>query len=96
MQLLPEIFPPETKYLCDSGNSIAWSIHYLHPYDRRLAGSRGENGGLFWTCLEFGSMGWAIGSSVGTALANSKNPVVCLTGDGAMLIEISIQYDCQT
>ena len=77
MQLLPKIFPPETKYLCDSGNSMAWSIHYLHPYDRRLAGSRDEYGGLFWTCLEFGSMGWAIGSSVGTALANKKNPVVC-------------------
>ena len=86
MQLLPEIFPPETKYLCDSGNSMAWSIHYLHTYDRRLSGSRDEHGGLFWTCLEFGSMGWAIGSSVGTALANKKNPVVCLTGDGSMLM----------
>ncbi len=86
MQLLPKIFPPETKYLCDSGNSMAWSIHYLHPYDRRLAGSRGENGGLFWTCLEFGSMGWAIGSSIGTALTNRKRPVACLTGDGAMLM----------
>ncbi len=86
MQLLPKIFPPETKYLCDSGNSMAWSIHYLHPYDRRLAGSRDESGGLFWTCLEFGSMGWAIGSSVGTALANRKSPVVCLTGDGSMLM----------
>ena len=86
MRLLPKIFPPETKYLCDSGNSMAWSIHYLHPYDRRLAGARNENVGLFWTCLEFGSMGWAIGSSVGTALANRKNPVVCLTGDGSMLM----------
>jgi len=86
MSLLPEIFPPETKYLCDSGNSMAWSIHYLHPYDRRVSGSRDEQGGLFWTCLEFGSMGWAIGSSIGTSLANNKNPVVCLTGDGSMLM----------
>ena len=86
MQFLPKIFPPETKYLCDSGTSMAWSIHYLHPYDRRVAGSRDENGGLFWTCLEFGSMGWAIGSSIGTALANGKSPVACLTGDGSMLM----------
>ena len=86
MTLLPKIFPPETKYLCDSGNSMAWSIHYLHPYDRRVAGSRDEHGGLFWTCLEFGSMGWAIGSSIGTSLANDKHPVVCLTGDGSMLM----------
>ena len=86
MTVLPEIFPPDTKYLCDSGNSMAWSIHYLHPYDRRVAGSRDEHGGLFWTCLEFGSMGWAIGSSIGTSLANNNRPVVCLTGDGAMLM----------
>ncbi|MDH3609670.1 MAG: thiamine pyrophosphate-binding protein [Gammaproteobacteria bacterium] len=86
MTVLPEIFPPDTKYLCDSGNSMAWSIHYLHPYDRRVAGSRDEHGGLFWTCLEFGSMGWAIGSSIGTSLANKDRPVVCLTGDGAMLM----------
>ncbi len=93
MQLLPEIFPPETKFLCDSGNSMAWSIHYLHPYDRRVSGKRDEPGGLFWTCLEFGSMGWAIGSSVGTSLSNRKNPVACLTGDGAMLMyggEVSV------
>ena len=86
MQVLPKVFPPETKYLCDSGNSMAWSIHYLHPYDRRVAGSRDENGGIFWTCLEFGSMGWAIGSSIGTSLANKGRPVACLTGDGSMLM----------
>jgi len=86
MTVLPKIFPPDTKYLCDSGNSMAWSIHYLHPYDRRVAGSRDEHGGLFWTCLEFGSMGWAIGSSVGTSLADKNRPVVCLTGDGSMLM----------
>lgn len=86
MTELPNIFPPDTKYLCDSGNSMVWSIHYLHPYDRRVAGSRDEHGGLFWTCLEFGSMGWAIGSSIGTSLANKKRPVVCLTGDGSMLM----------
>lgn len=86
MTELSNIFPPETKYLCDSGNSMAWSIHYLHPYDRRLAGSRHEHGGLFWTCLEFGSMGWAIGSSIGTSLADIGRPVVCLTGDGSMLM----------
>lgn len=87
MTALPKLFPPETKYLCDSGNSMAWSIHYLHPYDRRMSGKREEqHGGLFWTCLEFGSMGWAIGSSVGTAIANYGRPVVCLTGDGSMLM----------
>ena len=104
MNDLPKLFPPNTHYLCDSGNSMVWSIHYLHPYDRRVKsrrsvvslsnvvdqqrsnGRRSLQGSLFWTCLEYGSMGWAIGSSIGTALANKNDPVVCITGDGSMLM----------
>ncbi len=104
MSELPKLFPPNTRYLCDSGNSMVWSIHYLHPYDRRIKsrrsvlsvnnvvdhqrnnGRRSLRGSIFWTCLEYGSMGWAIGSSIGTALACPKDPVVCITGDGAMLM----------
>ena len=104
MNELPKLFPPNTHYLCDSGNSMVWSIHYLHPYDRRVksrrftsnvnniidhqrsSGRRVRNGSIFWTCLEYGSMGWAIGSSIGTALACANDPVVCITGDGAMLM----------
>ncbi len=104
MNDLPKIFPLNTHYLCDSGNSMVWSIHYLHPYDRRIKsrrsvislstaidqyrtnGRRSQKGSLFWTCLEYGSMGWAIGSSIGTALANKDDPVVCITGDGSMLM----------
>ncbi len=36
--------------------------------------------------IEFASMGWAIGSAVGTALANRDCPVVCITGDGSFLM----------
>jgi acetolactate synthase-1/2/3 large subunit len=111
MNSLPKLFPPNTHYLCDSGNSMVWSIHYLHPYDRRVKsrrsiinltnvvdhqrsnGRRSLQGSLFWTCLEYGSMGWAIGSSIGTALSNKNDPVVCITGDGSMLMsggEVSV------
>ncbi|MDW3095063.1 MAG: thiamine pyrophosphate-binding protein [Gammaproteobacteria bacterium] len=104
MNSLPKLFPPNTHYLCDSGNSMVWSIHYLHPYDRRVKsrrsviklssvvdhqrtnGRRSQQGSLFWTCLEYGSMGWAIGSSIGTALSNKNDPVVCITGDGSILM----------
>ena len=104
MNDLPKLFPPNTHYLCDSGNSMVWSIHYLHPYDRRVKsrrsvislsnvvdqqrsnGRRSLQGSLFWTCLEYGSMGWAIGSSIGTAMASGDDPVVCITGDGSMLM----------
>jgi len=86
MCLLPQLFPPNTCYLADSGASFAWAAHYLHPYDRRIEGKRNAHGGLYRSAHEFGSMGWAIGSSVGVALADRKSPVVCITGDGSMLM----------
>lgn len=36
--------------------------------------------------IEFASMGWAIGAAVGTAFAHPHYPVVCITGDGSMLM----------
>jgi acetolactate synthase-1/2/3 large subunit len=76
MRELAAIFPPTTQFLADSGNSVAWAIHYLHPFDRRLAGQRAWQGGTFHIALEFGSMGWAIGAAIGTALGSPGNPVV--------------------
>ena len=69
MHDLPKLFPSNTRYLMDVGNSFAWGTHYLHPFDRRMAGSREQHGTLFSACFEFASMGWAIGSAVGTAMA---------------------------
>lgn len=86
MRELPNVLPPNTRYLADVGASFAWAIHYLHPFDRRLKGSRNISGGLFRTCIEFSSMGWAIGCSVGAAFALKKQPVVCITGDGSFLM----------
>jgi acetolactate synthase-1/2/3 large subunit len=86
MRDLPSLFPPNTHYLADSGNSFSWAIHYLHPYDRRMSGQRDGRRGLFQVAMEFASMGWAIGSAVGVALACPGDPVVCLVGDGSMLM----------
>ena len=86
MRDLTRLFPPNTHYLVDTGNSMSWGIHYLHPYDRRLAGRRATNGSIFWTPFEYASMGWAIGVAIGTALAKPDSPVVCLTGDGSLLM----------
>ncbi|MFZ5621250.1 MAG: thiamine pyrophosphate-binding protein [Pseudomonadota bacterium] len=96
MRDLTRLFPPNTHYLVDSGNSLSWAIHYLHPHDRRLAGRRAVNSSIFWTCLEYASMGWSIGAAVGTALAKPGVPVVCLTGDGSLLMsgqEITVAVD---
>jgi acetolactate synthase I/II/III large subunit len=86
MRDLSRLFPPHTHYLADSGNSLSWAVHYLHPHDRRMAGRRAMSGSIFWTCLEYAAMGWAIGSAIGTALAKPGVPVVCLTGDGSLLM----------
>lgn len=96
MTKLTQLFPPSTRYLADTGNSFAWSTHYLHPFDRRVldrrSSGRGDNGrrtsrgGLFQAGFEFAPMGWAIGNAVGVALARPGEPVVCITGDGSMLM----------
>lgn len=78
--------PPATRYFADVGNSMAWAIHYLLPFDRRVAGRRVENVPIFQVSTEWASMGWAIGAAVGAARARSDMPVVCITGDGALLM----------
>lgn len=97
MHELGELFPPNTRFLADPGNSMTWSIHYLHPFDRRIAGRREAHGGVYRSSLEFASMGWAVGAAVGVALGNPGNPVVCIVGDGSWLmsgqeITVAIQH----
>lgn len=97
MTQLTSLFPPNTRYLSDIGNSLAWTIHYLHPYDRRVASrrlkSREQDGDrrsintmLYQSGFEFAPMGWAVGNSIGVSLAAPKDPIVCVVGDGAMLM----------
>lgn len=104
MHELGKHFPPSTRYLADAGNSVAWSVHYLTPEDQRLQTRKGDgkghaakrrqsHGGWLRVTMDFAPMGWAIGGAVGTAMGNPDVPVVCLTGDGSMLMngqEISV------
>lgn len=99
MRDLGRLFPPSTRFLADSGNSVAWAIHYLRPQDRRMserrifggdrkvsAGRRRTEGGWLRVVMDFAPMGWAIGGAVGTAIGSPGVPVVCITGDGSMLM----------
>lgn len=99
-------FPPSTRFLADAGNSVAWSTHYLNPVDRRISerrlgggsrrrdnGRRQTEGGWLRLTMDFAPMGWAIGGAVGTAAGNPEVPVVCITGDGSLMMngqEISV------
>lgn len=76
MTTLPKKLPLETRYHIDAGNSWAWATHYLHL--NSVANYR--------VGMTFGSMGWAIGASVGAACAQDREPVVCITGDGSYLM----------
>jgi acetolactate synthase-1/2/3 large subunit len=73
--------PPDTRFLTDSGNSTTWAIHHLAMHDHRASA-----GGWMRVTMNFAPMGWAIGGAVGTALANRAVPVVCITGDGSLLM----------
>lgn len=99
MRDLGRLFPPSTRYLADAGNSVAWAIHYLRPQDRRMSerrlsggerkitpGRRKSDGGWLRVTMDFAPMGWAIGGAVGTAMGCPDVPVVCITGDGSMLM----------
>ena len=99
MRELSRMFPPSTRFLADTGNSVAWAIHYLQPADRRMGerrlgggsarytpGQRQANGGWLRVTMNFAAMGWAIGAAIGTAAANPAAPVVCISGDGSMLM----------
>jgi acetolactate synthase-1/2/3 large subunit len=92
--------PPGTRFFADSGNSVGWAIHYLNPVGERRAGERRRYaemrhsqagrrqaaGGWLRLTMDFAPMGWAIGAAIGTAAASRATPVVCITGDGSVLM----------
>jgi acetolactate synthase-1/2/3 large subunit len=97
MRKLGQLFPENTRFLADAGNSMAWAVHYLQLSDRRQSerriggrepapGRRKSEGGWLRVTVDFAPMGWAIGGAVGTAAGNRDVPVVCITGDGSMLM----------
>lgn len=84
MSRLTELFPPDTCFLADTGNSQAWSIHYLHSPIHEHPST--PYGGSYRATMEFASMGWAISAAIGTSLGKPSHPVVCITGDGSLLM----------
>jgi len=73
---LSKHIPSEFRILLDAGNAWAWFTHYFH---------RGSANGYYHIAMGFGSMGWAVGASIGVCFG-SKQPSVCVTGDGSYLM----------
>jgi len=97
MKILSERCPPRTRFLADSGNSMAWTTHYLVPLNRRMelrpklkdeSAPKLRSGTANWlrVMMDFCPMGWAIGASIGVASGKPNCPVVCITGDGSYLM----------
>ena len=74
---LAKRLPAGTRTFFEAGNSWAWGTHYFH---------RPESDGSYRIAMGFGSMGWAIGACVGSALGNVKHPTLCFSGDGSYLM----------
>ncbi|MFT4926876.1 MAG: acetolactate synthase-1/2/3 large subunit [Phenylobacterium sp.] len=74
---LAKVLPDGTRAFFEAGNSWAWGTHYYQ---------RTDSDGSYRIAMGFGSMGWAIGASIGSALAKTKHPTVCFTGDGSYLM----------
>ncbi|KTD32825.1 Acetolactate synthase [Legionella nautarum] len=74
--LLSQLFPTGTVFLSDIGNSFVWGSHYvqtpLHCY---------------YSSYTFAPMTWAIGTSIGMALASPNEVYVAFVGDGAFLMD---------
>jgi acetolactate synthase I/II/III large subunit len=66
-----------------------WRLRDRNPCGRRppeASDRRRSPGGWLRLTANFAPMGWAIGAAVGTAAANPRVPVVCITGDGSLLM----------
>jgi len=76
MYYLNEIFPEDVRYVIDAGNAWSWATHYLTI--KQIC--------HYYIGMGYGSMGWAIGASVGMAVPLQGIPVCCITGDGSYLM----------
>ena len=88
MRKLSEAADESWVFFADVGNSTAWAIHDLEA-------PTGWDYQLPWlkVTTRFAAMGWGLGNAVGHALARPTDKVVCIVGDGALLMngqEISV------
>ncbi len=94
MYELSQRAPDNTRFLADIGNSFLWAIHYLNPYHK----SDAENQNYLYMGMGFASMAWTVGAAIGVALAAPGKPVICIVGDGALLMsahELTTAVQCK-
>ena len=77
MTHLARRLPEDTRMFIDAGNSWCWATHYLCTRNSL---------GYYRIAMGYGSMGWASGAAIGSAIANPQAPTLCIMGDGSYLM----------
>lgn len=78
METLSNVAPDGAHFFIDTGCAVAWSMQGL-----KLRGSHR-------TFHDFNNtaMGWALPAAIGGALALPGKPIICLVGDGSLMMNI--------
>jgi acetolactate synthase-1/2/3 large subunit len=85
MNWLNRKLPDDIAVHVDTGSSMAWATRYLSRV----------NPDTYRVAMGMCSMCWAISSVIGAAVA-SGNRIICITGDGAMLmssLELTVAFE---
>lgn len=73
IEKIEEVFSDEAVVVTDVGQHQMWTMMYWKAkYPNRVITSGGQ-----------GTMGFGVGAAIGAKVANSKTPVVLITGDGS-------------
>jgi acetolactate synthase-1/2/3 large subunit len=80
---LNNVLPDDAMVVMDIGNSFLWGIYY---WNFRHRPEMTHNKNLFVIDNGMASMGWAIGAAIGIAMGNPSACILCVTGDGAVLM----------
>jgi acetolactate synthase-1/2/3 large subunit len=85
---LQRALPEDAVVLWDSGSHAIWGLHYF----------RASNALQFVHSGTFAAMGHSIAAAVGARLGAPEHAVVCVTGDGCMMmhgLEIATAVNCR-
>lgn len=75
---LMNILPDEATVVTGNSSGSAMALHYgISKAGQRLFGN-----------VNCGSMGWDLPAAIGAAIASGDDPVVCLTGDGSIQMNL--------
>ena len=77
MRVLQDALPPNSQVFIDAGNCVGWSVHYLSVSPPTS----------IYTSLAMGPMGFAVGAVVGGKLGKPNDTCICITGDGAFMMQ---------